>query len=279
MKSLKKAALRVGLVAALLLVFAEVMTTTRAVATSLPAPNWTAIFSPDGKVVDLNGGLYAVFLEDKISAGVGTDMTVLTDPSDPSVLDNGTVDPAHDVGNGYVWVTTNAVGDRLLYAGVERLATGLDTYVEFEFNQAVVHLESGAPWPIYGELTEGDLLVRVNFTAGQPGSTEFLRWNGASYQLLALTGLGGCTQGDYWSCVGSPPIQSLQDQVWDVAYRIVQVPQPESFVEIGVNVTSLLGVNVEFTSIQVRTPQDIILNSFQHIGLWAHQAAGGAANE
>lgn len=278
MKSSKKVAIRLGLGVAFLLMFTEATIATEAAAGSLPAPNWAAIFSPNGTVINLQGGLEAVFLEDKISADVGVDMTVLANPSDPSLLYNSAVASAHDVGNGYVWVTTDATGNQLLYAGVERLASFLDTYVEFEFNQAVVHIRSGAPWPIYGESTVGDLLVRVNFQAGQISSTEFRRWDGTDYQLVATTGPDGCVGGDYRSCAGAPPMQSIQAQVWDVAYHMVQVPQPDNFVEIGVNVTALLGSGVEFTSIQVRTPQDIILNSFRHIGLWAHSAAGGANN-
>jgi len=278
MKSSKKMAIRSGLVVAFLRVFTGAMVATEAAAGSLPAPNWAAIFSPNGTVINLQGGLDAIFLEDKISADVGVDMTVLADPSDPSLLDNSAVASAHDVGNGYVWVTTDAAGNQLLYAGVERLGSALDTYVEFEFNQAVVHVRSGAPWPIYGESTVDDLLVRVNFTAGQISSTEFMRWDGADYQLIATAGPNGCAAGDYRACAGSPPMQSAQAQVWDAAYQLVPVPQPDSFIEIGVNVTSLLGSNIEFTSIQVRTPQDIILNAFRRIGSAAHRAAGDANN-
>jgi hypothetical protein len=177
-----------------------------------------------------------------------------------------------------VWVTTDTAGNELLYAGVERLASFFDTYVEFEFNQAVVQVESGAPWPIYGESTVGDLLVRVNFKAGQISSTEFMRWDGTDYKTVATAGPNGCGGTDTRSCAGAPPMLSPQPQVWDAAYHMVQVPRPDSFVEIGVNVTSLLGADVEFTSIQVRTPQDIILDSFRQIGIWAHRAAGSANN-
>jgi hypothetical protein len=182
------------------------------------------------------------------------------------------------VGNGYVWITTDPAGNWLLYAGVERLASVFDTYVEFEFNQAGVQVETGAPWPIYGQSTVGDLLVQVNFTAGQISSTEFMRWDGTDYQTITATGPNGCAGSNSRSCAGSPPIQSVQTEVWNASSHTVQVPQPDSFVEIGVNVTSLLDANIEFSSIQVRTPQDIILDSFRRVGYWAHPSVGGANN-
>ena len=49
----------------------------------------------------------------------------------------------------------------------------------------------------------------------------------------------------------------------------------DSFVEIGFNVSVLLGSKVEFTSLQVRTPQDIILHGFRHLGHWAQGAKLG----
>ena len=277
MKNSKKLAIRAGLVAGFMLALASVgLITMGAPPAPLPAPDWAAIFSPDGTVTDMQGGLDAVFLEDKVSDGVGIDMTVSADHVDHSRVDNGIVAAAHDLGNGYVWATTNVAGEMLLYAGVERLDSLTDTSVEFEFNQGIVRVFQGRPWPIRGSRTEGDLLVRVNFTGGAISSGEFLRWDGVGSWIPLISGPEGCAQPDYRFCTGPLPMQSVQADVWDAAYNAVQVRQPNNFLEIGINVASLLGSNIEFTSIQVRTPEDVILNSFDRIGLYARRGQGGS---
>jgi hypothetical protein len=242
----------------------------------MPAPNWAAMFSPNGKVIDRQGGLDAFFMEDKISAGAGLDMSICPDPSNPSVVENGVVAAANDLGNGYVWATTNPAGHLILHAGVERLSSTLDTSVEFEFNQERVRVRSGRPWLIHGDRTADDLLVRVDFAGGAIISADFKRWDGTGFQTIVATGPDGCTGSDYRFCAGAPPMQSVQDEVWDAQNNLLQVPQPDSFVEIGINVPVLIGRSLEFTSIQVRTPQDIILDSFRRIGRWADPVQGGS---
>ena len=53
------------------------------------------------------------------------------------------------------------------------------------------------------------------------------------------------------------------------------VSAPNGLLEFGVNVGALLGTNPDYTSIMVRTPEDIILDSFRHLGYWAHISASG----
>ena len=242
----------------------------------LPAPDWAGIFDADGKVINLEGGIDAFSINDKISNGVGLDMSTFPDRSNRMLVDNGTVAREHDLGNGYAWVTRNAAGDLIVYAGVERLSGTADTYVEFELNQGVMQVHTGPPWPIHGSRQENDLLVRVNFKAGVIDSADFERWNGTSYQRLFTAGPDGCNGSSYRYCAGAPPIVSTQDEVWDASGTPVQVPQPDSFVEIGIDVNSLLGSSVEFTSLQAKTPQDVILDSFRHIGHWANPSQGGS---
>ena len=49
----------------------------------------------------------------------------------------------------------------------------------------------------------------------------------------------------------------------------VTVGAPNSLLAFGVNVGRLLGVSPEYSSIIVRTPEDIILDNFRNIGHWA----------
>lgn len=245
----------------------------------MPAPDWTLMFNPDGKVISRQGGLDAFFIEDKISADVGLDMSMCPDPATPLVVENGVVATANDLGNGFVWVTTNETGDLILHAGVERLSSLADTFIEFEFNQDIVQVRSGRPWIINGGRTVDDLLVRIDFIDGAIGSADIKRWiepwGGGKYLTIVAAGPDGCTGSDYRYCSGAPPMKTIQDEVWDAQNNLVETPQPDSFLEIGVNVGVLLGANIEFTSIQVRTPQDIILDSFRHIGLWAQRGQEG----
>jgi hypothetical protein len=264
-----------GLVTGLALALLSVVLITGTSTEPLLSPDWAAMFNPSGKLISRQGGLDAIFLEDKVSDGVGIDMSICPDPADPTIVDNGVVAPENDLGNGYVWATTDADGSLILHAGVERMASALDTFVEFEFNQGVVQVRSGRPWPIHGERTAGDLVVRVDFMSGAISSAEFLLWDGTAYETLIATGPDGCTGVDYRYCAGAPPMLSVQDEVWDATGNLIVVPAPDSFVEIGFNVLALLGANVEFTSIQVRTPRDIILSSFRHIGLWAQSRQEG----
>jgi hypothetical protein len=236
--------------------------------------DWATVFGRDGKVVDLEGGVDAVFLRDRISDGVGVDSSVLV-AGDSRTVDNGVVARAHDLGNGYVLARRDRGGSLQIYAGVERLDSSDDTFVEFEFNQGVVEVQQGAPWPIHGERLPGDLLARVDFTTGVFTGATLMRWDGTAYEVLASTGPAGNGGPDFFVCVGAPPLAPVAAEVWDETGEPAQVLEPRSFLEIGVNVATLLGASPEFTSIQVRTPEDIILDSFRRIGLWAHRRAGG----
>jgi hypothetical protein len=237
-------------------------------------PDWSAIFSPDGDVVDLQGGLEAIFLEDKISDGLGLDASVLRQ-SEETTVDNGVVVADGDLGNGYVYAMRDGLGDLVLYAGIERLESASDTHVEFEFNQAVVQVLSGAPWPIHGTRTVGDLLVRLEFTAGELTRGKFMSWDGEAYQVLSAGDTAGMPCGGvdllHVFCYGLPPMESIQQESWDSAGTVLELRPPDGFVEFGVNVTGLLGPDVEFTSILVRTPEDIVLESFRKLGYWAQQ--------
>ena len=234
---------------------------------SLSRPDWSAIFGPDGTIVDLQGGLDAIFLEDKISDGIGVDMSAIAPNEEPTV-DNGVVTAANDLGNGYVYAKRDGSGNLQLYAGVERISSSANGYVEFEFNQGVVQVHAGVPWPIHGGRTAGDILVRADFVAGSLSSATVMRWNGSAYLPVASVAADGfeCSGTDYLVCNGAPPQESVQAEVWDAGFNLVEVQQPDSFLEVGLNVGP-----TEFTSVQVRTAEDTILDSFRRIGFWAQE--------
>jgi len=235
--------------------------------------DWASVFNADGTVKGLGGGLDAIYLQDNISAGIATDMTAL---GADLLVYNNTVAAAHDLGNGYVYARIDASNNLVIFAGVERLKGLEETYVEFEFNQDTVGVRSGNPWPIYGSKTLNDLLVRMEFTAGILSSVAFKRWDGSGYALIGSAippASEGCygTADLYAYCSGSP-VQGLpptNSDIWDVSFKHVEVPGPDSFVQMSVNVGSIIGSNVDFTSIIIWTPEDISLGSFRAMGHWA----------
>jgi hypothetical protein len=292
-------------------------------AKELLLPDWAAVFNADGSLkdevdeagapgangvpdyVDLYHGLDAVFVPDNLSDGVATDMSALLlgdglvgdltvegaeDGSEPvmtGVADevyNGVVGAAHDIGNTYLLVEKGPDGELLLLAGVERIAAFADTYVEIEFNQDLVRLSYGAPWPIHGSHTADDLRIRLIFTAGLLDAVDFERWT-----LDAATGEGGfqrvkhakgtadgsCagTGANFTICLGAPPIAGGEVELWDDEFTPVEYVAPDSFVEVGVNVTRMLGVSPDFTAIQIRTPKDIAMSTFRNLGYWAEASA------
>jgi hypothetical protein len=269
----------------------------------LSLPVWEEIFQPNGDLVDEvdsygfavaggngvpdyrdRGDLDAVFIEDVVSDDVATDMSVRSgaEALDEDVVYNDTVTAAHDLGNVHILARRDAVDDLQLYAGVELLSPlegpAPDTYVEFEFTQEVVQA-IGAGSPIRGERTDGDLLVRVTFAGGAIASVSFERWvEGVGHQAIDAMTIspddpaachGGATP--YVFCLGAPPIAAPEGgfEVWDLDGNIVPSVDPDGYLEIGLDVAALLGANPEFTSVVIRTPEDIVLGGFRRLGHWA----------
>ncbi len=255
--------------------------------------------------VDLYHGLDAVFVQDNLSDGVATDMSALLlgdglvgdltvegaeDGSEPvmtGVADevyNGVVGAAHDIGNAYLLAEKGPDGELFLFAGVERIAAFTDTYVEIEFNQDNVRVRTGTPWPIHGSHTAGDLRVRLIFTAGLLGAVDFERWildaatgKGAFQRIKKAKGAadGSCAGAGahYVFCLGAPPIEGGEVELWDGESDPIEYVAPDSFVEVGVNVTRMLGISPDFTAIQIRTPKDIAISTVRNLGYWAEASA------
>lgn len=233
-----------------------------------PGPSWTDLFDETGKVKDLLGGHSAAFIEDNISAGTATDMSILISND---YVDNGTVQPYHDVGNVYVYRTTDTVGNTVLFAGVERLGAAESySYIDLEFTKTPFLVRQGSPWKIYGDRTSGDLLVRMNFNSGELQNLEFKQWvidelsaNGTYQTIETAWPLDGqaCNGSDglYSFCVGTPLVglPPTNPEVWSLNFESVEVPASDSFIEVGMNIGRLSGANFELSSLTIRTPEDI----------------------
>ncbi len=282
----------------------------------LPVPEWEEVFNLDGTLRDpidasgtplrngvpaclmSSGGFEAVYIPDIISNGIGIDMSAFKGEGNlgDSVVYNGTVEAGHDLGNAYFYAVKNSQQHLVLYGAVERLgAPDVDSYVEYEFNQGVVQVQSGAPWLIHGTRTSGDILVRIAYTGDQIRSAEIKVWKsddaGGSFIPLTASMVGasescGGNAGVFAFCAAarihldSQPYQGLEhDLVFDLSGHPVDVPAPDSLVNMAFDVTGVLGMNVEFSSIQVRTPQDVILGAFENMGYWKTHRNEGLATD
>lgn len=267
----------------------------------LAMPEWAKIINPDGTAIDAvnrkghfssNGipdyaDLYSAFeagyIDEVISNGVATDMSALLIARDVAdeILYNGAVSAAHDLGNFFYLLSESSTGNLRFYFGVERLRTDLPTFIEFELNQTQVRVGSGIPWwHIQGSRQDGDLLVRVNLISGNLTSVELAVWREGAFHIFDndTRGLGsGCREHfSYIYCIGRPPIdRSNQEiQVWDENFDPVEPTLADSFVELGIDMSRLMGAGSEFSSIYVRTPEDVLFTSFRAIGTWAGNAVG-----
>jgi hypothetical protein len=259
----------------------------------LAMPEWAKIINPDGTAIDAvnrrghyssNGvpdyaDLYSAFeagyIEEVISNGIATDMSALLIARDVSdeVLYNGAVSAAHDLGNFLYMLTSSPMGNLRFYFGVERLRTGLPTFIEFELNQLEVRVGSGIPWwHIQGARQDGDLLVRFNLISGNLTSVELAIWHQGAFHVFDsdTRGLGnGCREHfSYIYCVGAPPIDRSHQviEVWDENYDPVEPTLADSFVELGIDMSRLIGSGAEFSSVYVRTPEDVLFTGFSRIG-------------
>jgi len=220
-----------------------------------PGPDWADLFTAAGGP---QGGVRgAVFIADDVSLGSGFEGTALA--GSPDLVRNGTVAAAHDIGNAFAYSTRDAAGHTVLYLGAERLSDG-DSYLEFELNQAVVHLGHGgyghgAPWKVLGTRAANDALVRLDFASGTLASASFYRLSDGQWQLVAAVAGEGCDEAETLCAISNAA--AIDGGPWhsgDIA--------PGRFVEVGVNLGALLGAEPALTSIRIRTPEDIAFGYF-----------------
>src|SRR5437867_3782754 len=234
--------------------------------------------------IDLYQGRSAVFVADDVSAGTKFDFTIRRNANH---VDRGVVPNVSDeLSNAYAYLTNDAAGRPLLFAGIERLNAGAST-VELEFNQGLFRLGRGWPgrtgWEILGRRTSKDLLVTLSFGAdGLLSSVGIDSWEDLSgagsfgwLRKETLTG-EGCNRGDPNAV---PPTSagtmcafcnaaSIPGGGW-VSYDAAGQPETtlssDTFLEIGLNVGSLLGISDRtlygYSTIQLRTRSDIALRN------------------
>ncbi len=210
----------------------------------------------------------AVFVLDDISAGSAVDQTTFTGTG---VIGAGTVDPANDLGNAYAYTAFNDRMSMVLYAGLERLAPGVGR-IDLEFNQAAFSVEPDGS--VTGARTAGDLQLGAIFTAGVLTAIETQTWT----VLDPETGAGE------WTAIETLPVNPEDPaEQCNLAGSLCALCNStevdggawpnygadgsttvnlgaDAFLEIGVNVTDLLGspnlenyYDTRFVSMQLTT--------------------------
>jgi hypothetical protein len=222
-------------------------------------PDWADLFTASGEArSDLGalGGRWAVFISDDVSLGYGFESTALAGPDS---VRNGTARSADDIGNAYAYAARDLSGNTILYLGVERLADG-NSAVEFELDQALVRLGHGgfghgAPWQILGARQPGDLLVRLEFAGEALSSATVSVWASGWHQLSGTTG-EGCDESANLCAIANA--SAIESGPWGSGQLAAG-----RFVEIGLDLGALLGVDPALQSLRIRTPGDIAFGYIQ----------------
>lgn len=223
----------------------------------------------------------AAFVFDDISAGQSVDATTLTLPG---YIGPGYVDSADDLGNVYAYSAFNANLDAVVYLGAERLSTA-DGDIVFQLGRRPSTIsEEGA---IVTERTIGDLEIWASFSAGVLSHVEVKTWEALDPQ----------NQSFGWSIIENLPANPSQAAeqcnnfgtlcvvcngvtvtagdwpTYDSVGGEVDSLIPDSFLEIGINLSALLGLHTfenyydsRYTSLQVFTASDYAAGSFRRAG-------------
>jgi hypothetical protein len=148
--------------------------------------------------------------------------------------------------NGYAFTTIEEPGRETLYAGVERASTGGPSSVVLEFNQKP------------GERTIGDLRIGAEIdAAGEVGTVRFESYfgeakGGAKFLSLAILSGEGCSDAGTACVVANGTL-----------------------LEFGYNLTALGKPEKDFAGIQIRTPEDHAIGTFQILSV----ITGGCVKE
>jgi hypothetical protein len=218
----------------------------------------------------------AAFVLDDVSAGIRTDATAR---GPRGRIAKGVVDPTYDLSNVYAYSSFDRSLDFHLYAGVERLSAA-DGTVILEFNRELFTL--GEDDRIVGRRVTGDLQVLVHFAAGilssldvgvwMPGDDKNFVGDWQQIEHLPVSAEQSAEQcnsdGTVCAVCNGTTIQAGAWPTFDAAGEPTTALVADTFLELGLNLTQLLGVTYfdyyerRYATIQVSTLQDYALGTF-----------------
>lgn len=102
----------------------------------------------------------STIFRDDVSAEAGTDSSILIGEGR---IGAGSIEARHDFGNAYAFTTRDELQRELLYAGVDRPASGGPSQVVFEFNKE--RFSVGTDGSIQGERAIGDFRIVADLDA------------------------------------------------------------------------------------------------------------------
>lgn len=190
--------------------------------------------------------------------------------------DSGNVPLKDDLVNAYAYAVIPTSGgmqdDLIIYTGLERLDPDGDSHVDLEFLQNSVSIVDGAvsglgaipcndpgqdptPCEFAGVREVGDVIVSMDFVRGGGiGEVTVREWDGTQYVLEGALGGEGCNAADAMcafnngAAINGGPWQNFNqtgNEITDLA--------PNSFTEVGVNVTELLGFTPCISTVMGKT--------------------------
>jgi len=226
----------------------------------------------------------AGFIADDISVGTNLDSSIFVNSG---VVGPGTVTANYDLGNVYSYTVFDKL-DLLLYTGLERLAGGTGSTI-FEFTRNLFSID--ADGAIVGDKSAGDLQVRADYTAGaltavivgkrvenpeQPGVFEWTVVE--SLPISQQNPVEQCNDaGSICVVCNAGSVAGGAWENYDATGAVVANLTSDTFMEIGINLSSLLGVHTydnfystRYAGIQITTfddaaspnPKDYALGSF-----------------
>lgn len=223
----------------------------------------------------------ASFIFDDISAGTAIDGTAWIDQG---VVGTAVVPSSQDLGNTYAYNAFNNHLESVLYLGAERLAAG-DGRIAFELNRVPFSLASDGT--LLGERTIADLKVDAIFSGGILTAVEVRSWElvdpeGPVFDWILIENLPvtpdqsaeQCNAAGIFCVVcNGVGVSSGSWPSYDAAGSPVTILAPDSFIEIGINLTRLLGYHTyenyyatRFVGLQVSTDADYASGIFARAG-------------
>lgn len=270
-----------------------------------PGPDWDDLFNADRTLRDQfdeqgNSGSNGVpdfldtygavrvrrdvsFIFDDISGGAGVDTTAWVEPGvvGPSIVASG-----DDLGNVYAYGAFNSRLESVLYLGAERLAT-TDAQLVFELNREPFFID--ADGSVVGGRSLADVQVEALFVGGVLTSVELRSWEILDAELgilgwltvenLPITPDQSAEQCDPSGalcvvCNGIEVTAGSWPSYDDSGLPVTSLP-PDSFIEIGINLSRILGhhsyqnyYETRYVGLQVSTDTDYASGTFSRAS-WA----------
>lgn len=211
----------------------------------------------------------AAFVADPVSAGVATDGSV---PAGPGLVAPGIVDPGYDLSNAYAYMAFSPSRDLMLFLAAERLSNA-DAAIVFEFNRDLFAVD--ADGRITGLRSSGDLRIEASFASGVLSSVALSTWEGGWVLLDTLPidpsqPSEQCNAGETLCAVcNGVTIEGGGWTKFDGAGKPTAKLTSETFLEMGINLSALVGVH---------TWQNFYATRYTSVQVSSHDAAGAPAD-